>query len=62
MRIQGSDRPLRGSVISHGDHRLAMAFGVLGAAAGNAIEIDDRACVAVSYPQFWTDLARAHSV
>jgi 5-enolpyruvylshikimate-3-phosphate synthase len=36
-----------------------MAFGVLGAAWGNAIEVDDRSCVAVSYPDFWADLAAA---
>ena len=57
MRIVGSDRPLTGRVVTHGDHRLAMAFGVLGAADGNSIEIDDRDCVAVSYPRFWADLA-----
>lgn len=56
MRIHGSSRPLRGRVITHGDHRLAMAFGVLGAAGENEIDIDDRACVAVSYPEFWRDL------
>jgi 3-phosphoshikimate 1-carboxyvinyltransferase len=60
MRIRGSDRPLVGRVRTHGDHRLAMAFGILGAARGNAIELDDPACVSVSYPQFWTDLANAH--
>lgn len=58
MRIEGSDRPLRGRVVTHGDHRLAMAFGVLGAATGNAIDIDDRDCVSVSYPGFWRDLVR----
>ena len=56
--IRGSDRPLRGRVRVLGDHRVAMAFGVLAAARGNAIEIDDRDCVAVSYPSFWSDLAR----
>jgi 3-phosphoshikimate 1-carboxyvinyltransferase len=61
MRVRGSDARLSGRVVTHGDHRLAMAFGILGAAPGNAIEIDDPACVAVSYPQFWADLARAHS-
>jgi 3-phosphoshikimate 1-carboxyvinyltransferase len=61
MRILGSDRPLKGRVVTHGDHRLAMAFGVLGAAKGNSIEIDDRDCVVVSYPGFWSDLARSHS-
>jgi 3-phosphoshikimate 1-carboxyvinyltransferase len=58
MRIRGSARPLAGRIVTHGDHRLAMAFGILGAAAGNSIEIDDRDCVAVSYPNFWNDLAR----
>jgi len=58
MRIVGSKKPLVGRVATHGDHRLAMAFGVLGAVPGNSIIIDDPACVAVSYPTFWTDLAR----
>jgi 3-phosphoshikimate 1-carboxyvinyltransferase len=61
MRIQRSNRPLRGRIATHGDHRLAMAFAVLGAAEGNAIEIDDMDCVAVSYPGFWQDLARVRS-
>lgn len=52
-------RPLAGHVVTHGDHRLAMAFGVLGALPGNTIAVDDPDCVAVSYPQFWGDLARA---
>lgn len=57
MRIRGSHRPLRGRITTHGDHRLAMAFGILGAARGNSIEIDDPSCVTVSYPGFWDDLA-----
>jgi 3-phosphoshikimate 1-carboxyvinyltransferase len=61
MRIQGSAGPLRGRVVTHGDHRLAMAFGILGAASGNSIEIDDPACVTVSYPDFWRDLAQVCS-
>jgi 3-phosphoshikimate 1-carboxyvinyltransferase len=59
MRVRGSRRPLSGTVRSHGDHRLAMAFGVLGAARGNDISIDDGDCVSVSYPGFWKDLAAA---
>jgi 3-phosphoshikimate 1-carboxyvinyltransferase len=58
MRITGSDAPLRGSVLTHGDHRLAMAFGVLAALPESEIEIDDRDCVAVSYPSFWRDMER----
>ena len=57
--VEGSDVPLRGLVRTRGDHRIAMAFGVLGALPGNEIEIDDPACVAVSYPGFWADLDRA---
>ena len=56
--VRGSDRPLKGMVTTHGDHRIAMAFGVLGAVAGNSITLDDPSCVAVSYPSFWDDLAR----
>ncbi len=59
--VRGSDRPYRGRVKTHGDHRIAMAFGVLGALDGNSIEVDDRACAGVSYPSFWSDLARARS-
>lgn len=58
MVIRGSDAPLRGHVITHGDHRLAMAFGILAAIPGNAITIDDPACVSVSFPDFWPTLAR----
>jgi 3-phosphoshikimate 1-carboxyvinyltransferase len=57
FRIIGSQRPLRGTVRTRGDHRIAMAFGILGALAGNEIVVDDPDCVAVSYPGFWTDLA-----
>jgi 3-phosphoshikimate 1-carboxyvinyltransferase len=57
MRIVGSRRPMVGRVTTHGDHRLAMAFGVLGALPGNSIMVDDPGCVAVSYPTFWRDLA-----
>lgn len=56
--VRGSDRPLRGTVRTHADHRIAMAFGVLGAVAGNDVTIDDPSCASVSYPTFWHDLAR----
>jgi 3-phosphoshikimate 1-carboxyvinyltransferase len=58
MVIRGSRAPLSGTVETHGDHRLAMAFGVLGAVPGNAIDIVGPECVAVSYPAFWSDLRR----
>jgi 3-phosphoshikimate 1-carboxyvinyltransferase len=59
MRVMGGRGQLRGRVQTHGDHRLAMAFGVLGALPGSRIEIDDRDCVAVSYPGFWRELSAA---
>lgn len=57
--IEGTDRPLSGPVEARGDHRIAMAFGVLGALAGNAITVDAPAAVDVSYPGFWEMLERA---
>ncbi len=54
--IRGSDRPLRGRVRAFGDHRIAMAFGVLGALPGNEVEIDDPEVVAVSFPGFFERL------
>jgi 5-enolpyruvylshikimate-3-phosphate synthase len=35
-----------------------MAFATWGAAAGGKLDIDDPSCVAISYPDFWRDLAR----
>jgi 3-phosphoshikimate 1-carboxyvinyltransferase len=57
MRIRGTRARLSGTVSTHGDHRLAMAFGVLGASPQADFAIDDPDCVAVSYPDFWRDLA-----
>jgi 3-phosphoshikimate 1-carboxyvinyltransferase len=58
MVIEGSESPLSGNVVTHGDHRLAMAFGILGVLPGNRIVVDDPDCVAVSFPTFWQDLQR----
>jgi 3-phosphoshikimate 1-carboxyvinyltransferase len=57
--VQGEDllvdgvgyRP-RGRVRTAGDHRLAMAFGVLQTLPGAEIAIDDMECAAVSFPGF----------
>ena len=58
FRVLGTRRALRGRVETHGDHRLAMAFGVLAALPSSEIALDDTECVGVSYPSFWHDLAR----
>lgn len=59
--VRGTKPLLQGRVRTHGDHRLAMAFGVLGAMPGNEIVVDDPDCVTVSYPDFWSDLERVAS-
>jgi 3-phosphoshikimate 1-carboxyvinyltransferase len=58
LRVWGPRRELSGTIDPHGDHRIAMAFGVLSAASGNAIKVMNPECVAVSYPGFWEDLRR----
>ncbi|MGD8495455.1 MAG: 3-phosphoshikimate 1-carboxyvinyltransferase [Gemmatimonadales bacterium] len=51
-----------GGVRVRGDHRIAMAFGALGEVPGATIEVDDPACVGVSYPEFWADLEKLRVV
>ena len=51
--VRGSDRPLRGSIRALHDHRIAMAFGILGALPENDISIDTPDVVDVSFPGFW---------
>ena len=58
LRVSGPRRELSGAIDPRGDHRIAMAFGVLSAATGNRIHIKNPECVAVSYPNFWDDLRR----
>jgi 3-phosphoshikimate 1-carboxyvinyltransferase len=53
LEIQGSDTPLEGRVQSFGDHRIAMAFGILGSLPGNKIQIEEPGVVGVSFPGFW---------
>jgi len=57
MVVRGTDRPLSGRIATHDDHRIAMAFGVLGARPENDIEIDRPEVVDVSFPGFWQMLA-----
>jgi 3-phosphoshikimate 1-carboxyvinyltransferase len=56
--VQGSDHPPKGRVITEGDHRIAVAFSVLGTIAGAAVRVDDPACAAVSFPGFRETLRR----
>jgi len=54
LAVHGASAPLRGAVQTFHDHRIAMAFGVLGALPENTIEVDDPQMVEVSFPGFWT--------
>jgi 3-phosphoshikimate 1-carboxyvinyltransferase len=58
LEISGTDKPLRGDVDAMGDHRIAMAFGVLGALRGNEIRVRGREVADVSFPGFWDLLAK----
>jgi 3-phosphoshikimate 1-carboxyvinyltransferase len=52
--IEGG-RPKAAVVDPRGDHRIAMAFGLLGLAC-ERIVVEDAECVEKSYPSFWSDL------
>jgi 3-phosphoshikimate 1-carboxyvinyltransferase len=53
---RGAPRSAR--IVTHGDHRIAIAFAVAATAGVAAsVELDDPACVSVSYPAFWDHLA-----
>lgn len=56
LAIHGTDAHLEGRVRTGGDHRIAMAFGVLGADPRARVEVDDPACAGVSFPAFWDSL------
>jgi 3-phosphoshikimate 1-carboxyvinyltransferase len=58
LHIIGGQRPPHGPVRTAGDHRLAMAFKVLGTLPGARIRIDDLACAEVSFPGFPGTLRR----
>jgi 3-phosphoshikimate 1-carboxyvinyltransferase len=54
--VEGAPRPPRGAVETAGDHRLAMAFAVLGTVTGARVELSETASAGVSYPRFFRDL------
>jgi len=50
--VAGTNAPLSGRVVTAGDHRIAMAFAVLGRGRGSRVRIDDPDCAGVSFPGF----------
>jgi len=57
--VEGTGLAPRGAVRTEGDHRIAMAFAVLGRVPGADVRIDDLACAAVSFPGFLDCLDQA---
>jgi 3-phosphoshikimate 1-carboxyvinyltransferase len=54
--VQGTERPPSGRVETARDHRLLMAFAVLGTIAGADVRLSERRSAAISYPQFFPTL------
>ncbi len=52
LHVTGTGNAPRGKVVTEADHRIAMAFAVLGTVPGAAIKVDNMACTAVSFPGF----------
>jgi 3-phosphoshikimate 1-carboxyvinyltransferase len=58
MTIEGRKRFHGGAVKSYGDHRIAMSFAIAGLSSDHGIDIDDAACVDISFPAFFDLLAQ----
>ena len=56
--VCGTTRRPSGRIDTARDHRLAMAFAVLGTVPGAEVRLSERASVAISYPRFFRDLKR----
>ncbi len=57
LAVEPSADTLRPATLAtHHDHRLAMAFGVLGRVVPGGLRVDDPAVVRKSWPGFWTML------
>jgi len=58
LDVTGSPRGWKGgSILSYGDHRLAMVGAIAGAASQDGVLVDDPGCMGVSYPGFVQTLA-----
>jgi 3-phosphoshikimate 1-carboxyvinyltransferase len=50
-------KPVGGEIDSNDDHRIAMAFSLIGVASGN-ITIRGAECVSKTFPQYWQELKK----
>jgi 3-phosphoshikimate 1-carboxyvinyltransferase len=61
LQIESAPAPVTPAVVHcYDDHRIAMSFAILGAAAGG-VTIEDPACVSKTYPGFFRDLAAIYA-
>lgn len=61
MEIEGTNKLLGNVTIStHDDHRIAMTFAILGLISDGEIKLDNKACVEISYPEFFDDLRKVN--
>jgi 3-phosphoshikimate 1-carboxyvinyltransferase len=58
LHVEGTQRAPRGKIDTAKDHRLAMAFAVLGTVHGAEVQLSEKKSVAISYPGFFRDLKR----
>jgi len=58
LHVEGNQSAPRGKVETAKDHRLAMAFAVLGTVEGADVKLSERKSVAISYPGFFDDLGK----
>ncbi len=61
MIITGVERLGGGKVSSQGDHRIAMSIAVAALSAAGPVCIEDTACTATSFPDFWQLLEQVRS-
>jgi 3-phosphoshikimate 1-carboxyvinyltransferase len=52
LEVEGGAPQGGGTVLTHLDHRIAMAFLVMGLAAREAVAVDDSAMITTSFPNF----------
>ncbi len=57
MLLINGGKPVGATIDSFGDHRIAMAFSLLGAAIGDTV-IDGAECVSKTYTHFWQTLEK----
>jgi 3-phosphoshikimate 1-carboxyvinyltransferase len=56
LHVEGTESPPHGTVETAKDHRLAMAFAVLGTVDGAKVRLSETQSVKISYPSFLRDL------